>query len=102
MATHFSILVWKITRSEEPGRLQSMGVTNIRHDSARMQWNARSFPLLASMFGSPLLISQLHLQNVLFLLMMLSIGVSNLSGSLISHPGNFFSSLPFLHCLVET
>jgi len=25
MATHSSILVWKIPRTEEPGRLQSMG-----------------------------------------------------------------------------
>ena len=25
MATHFSILAWKIGRTEEPGRLQSMG-----------------------------------------------------------------------------
>jgi len=27
MATHSSILAWKISRTEEPGRLQSMGVT---------------------------------------------------------------------------
>ena len=26
MATHSSILAWKIPRTEEPGRLQSMGV----------------------------------------------------------------------------
>ena len=26
MATHFSILVWKIPRTEEPGGLQSMGL----------------------------------------------------------------------------
>ena len=25
MATHFSILAWRIPRAEEPGRLQSMG-----------------------------------------------------------------------------
>ena len=25
MATHFSILAWEILRTEEPGRLQSMG-----------------------------------------------------------------------------
>ena len=25
MATHFSILAWRIPRTEEPGRLQSMG-----------------------------------------------------------------------------
>ena len=27
MAGHSSILAWKIPRAEEPGRLQSMGVT---------------------------------------------------------------------------
>ena len=26
MATHSSILVWRIPRTEEPGRLQSMGL----------------------------------------------------------------------------
>ena len=28
MATHSSILIWRIPWTEEPGRLQSMGVTN--------------------------------------------------------------------------
>ena len=28
MATHFSILAWEIPWTEEPGGLQSMGVTN--------------------------------------------------------------------------
>ena len=32
MATHFSILAWRIPRTEEPGGLQSMGVTRIRYD----------------------------------------------------------------------
>ena len=32
MATHSSILAWKIPRTEEPGRLQSMGSQRIRHD----------------------------------------------------------------------
>ena len=32
MATHSSILVWKIPRMEEPGRLQSMGSQKVRHD----------------------------------------------------------------------
>ena len=27
MATHFSILAWEIPWTEEPGRLQSMGIT---------------------------------------------------------------------------
>ena len=34
MATHFSILTWRITWTEEPGRLQSMGFQGVRHDWA--------------------------------------------------------------------
>ena len=32
MAPHSSTLAWKIPRSEEPGRLQSMGSLGVRHD----------------------------------------------------------------------
>ena len=31
-ATHSSILVWKIPWTEEPGRLQSMGLQRVGHD----------------------------------------------------------------------
>ena len=31
MATHSSILVWRIPQTEEPGRLQSMGLQRVRH-----------------------------------------------------------------------
>ena len=32
MATHSSILAWKISWTEEPGRLQSVGSQRVRHD----------------------------------------------------------------------
>ena len=32
MATHSRTLAWKIPRTEEPGRLQSMGSQRLRHD----------------------------------------------------------------------
>ena len=32
MATHSSVLAWKIPQTEEPGGLQSMGLQRIRHD----------------------------------------------------------------------
>ena len=32
MATHSSMLAWKIPWTEEPGRLQSMGLQRVRHD----------------------------------------------------------------------
>ena len=32
IATHSSILAWRIPRKKEPGRLQSMGLQRVRHD----------------------------------------------------------------------
>ena len=32
MATHSSILTWKIPWTEEPGKLQSMGLQRVGHD----------------------------------------------------------------------
>ena len=32
MATHSSILAWEISWTEEPGRLQSMGVQRVGHN----------------------------------------------------------------------
>ena len=32
MATHSSILAWRIPWTEEPGRLQSMGTQRVGHD----------------------------------------------------------------------
>ena len=32
MATHSSILAWRIQWTEEPGRLESMGMQTVRHD----------------------------------------------------------------------
>ena len=34
MATHSSILAWRIPRTEEPGGLQSMGSQRVRHNLA--------------------------------------------------------------------
>ena len=32
MAAHSSILAWRISWTEEPGRLQSMGLQRVEHD----------------------------------------------------------------------
>jgi len=32
MATHSSILAWKIPQTEEPGRLESMSLQRVGHD----------------------------------------------------------------------
>ena len=34
MATHSSILAWRIPWTEKPGRLRSMGLQRVRHDGA--------------------------------------------------------------------
>ena len=38
MATHSNTLAWKIPRTEEPGRLQSMGSLRVRHDWGTSLW----------------------------------------------------------------
>ena len=37
MVTHSSILAWEIPWTEEPGRLQSMGLQRVGHDLANIQ-----------------------------------------------------------------
>ena len=44
MATHSSILAWKIPWTEEPGRLQSLGFQRIRHDRATSLQMVRKSP----------------------------------------------------------
>ena len=48
MATHSSTLAWNIPRTEEPGRLQPMGLQRVRHD-----W-ATSFHFLLMSLGKGL------------------------------------------------
>ena len=43
MATHSSILAWEIPWTEEPGRLQSMGLQRVAHDLViRQQTQSRA------------------------------------------------------------
>ena len=39
MATHSSILAWKLPQTEEPGGLQSIGSRRGRHDSTCRVWS---------------------------------------------------------------
>ena len=41
MVTHSSILAWKVTWMEEPGRLQSMGLQRVVHNFLSFLWEAR-------------------------------------------------------------
>ena len=58
MAPHSSTLAWKIPRTEEPGRLQSMGLLRVRHDWATslslfpfMHWRRKWQPTLVFLPG---------------------------------------------------
>ena len=45
MTSHPSIIVWKIPWTEEPGRLQSMGLQRVRHDLVTITM-AHVFPMI--------------------------------------------------------
>ena len=58
MATHSSILAWKIPWAEEPGGQQSMGSLRVRHDwvtslSLFMHWRRKWQPLQCSCLENP-------------------------------------------------
>ena len=64
MATHSSILAWRIPRTEEPGGLQSIGSQRVRHDWSNLAcMNAVcicSFPSIMLIFHEKLLEGVLH------------------------------------------
>ena len=60
MAPHSSTLTWKIPWTEEPGRLQSMGLRRVRHDWATslslftfMHWRRKWQPTPVSCLENP-------------------------------------------------
>ena len=46
MATHSSILAWRIPRTEEPGGLLSMGLHRVRHDLSDLTTAANNAALI--------------------------------------------------------
>ena len=64
MTTHFSILDWKISWTEEPGRLQSLSSQEVRYDrmtntlfvtgSGRSPGEGNGNPLQYSCLGNPM------------------------------------------------
>ena len=52
MATHSSVLAWRIPLTEEPGGPQSMRYQKARHDWATKHSTATTFPHLRSLFLS--------------------------------------------------
>ena len=57
MATHSSVLAWRIPWTEEPGRLQSMRLQRIRYNLATKQQQIRSTRSLCKYFSLCLAIS---------------------------------------------
>ena len=57
MATHSSILAWRVPRTEEPGRLQSMGSQRARHDWAT-EWQPPPSPSPCLSVLSPALVPE--------------------------------------------
>ena len=55
MATHSSILAWRIPRTEEPGRIQSMGSQRVGHNWAA---NTFTFPTTSGLSGCPSFLGQ--------------------------------------------
>ena len=45
LATHSSVLAWKIPWTEEPDRLQSMGLQRVRHDLVTKQQQLQTLTL---------------------------------------------------------
>ena len=63
MATHCSILVWKIPWTEDPGGLQSMGSQRVRHNSVGMH-RGSDYTSTPSQKCMPLAKKRTHNKNI--------------------------------------
>ena len=96
MATHFSILAWRIPWAEEPGRLQSMGSQRIGHD-----WVTHTCSLLLSLVACVCIMEIFSLyvhgseENI-------RPGMSDLSSSLNFVTVRYFTSLTLQHPYTST
>ena len=82
MATHSSLLAWKISWTEEPGGLQSMGLWRVGHDWATSTYltvsGVRNFDWLVNLLPSQKLISNTGTVWITFCFEI----ISNLTGKL--------------------
>ena len=74
MATHSSILAWKIPWTEEPGELQSMGLQRVGHDSTTDNFHLILMPIRH--FINNRQYRQMHLEQLLRLQVNLKIYIS--------------------------
>ena len=65
MATHSSILAWKIPWMEEPGRLQSLGSQRVGHDYFSVLWSILVFQIsiLEDTFGNKFYLRKYRVLN---------------------------------------
>ena len=63
MATHSSILAWGIPWTEEPGRLQSMGLQRVGHDLATKQQQQFCCRVSVGLFTANSFLSYLYLNK---------------------------------------
>ena len=68
MATHSSILAWKIPWTEEPGRLQSMELLRVGHDRATEHASFAGLVFRQRMWNMSALSPRLEMGSLLFLL----------------------------------
>ena len=66
MATHSSILVWKIPWTEEPGGLQSMGSQRVLHDLMTKQQRRAKNDKIVPLFLCRFLLHSLNLTRFKF------------------------------------
>ena len=64
MATHSSILAWRIPRTEEPGGLHSMGSQRVGHDSVTQQQHTPAYTLLTLLAHLPFPLRCVSLEDV--------------------------------------
>ena len=68
MATHSSILAWKILWTEEPGGLQSMGSQRVRHNWVDFTFMSHFHPLCIFRVSQEPLYLSCHMHQLLFCL----------------------------------
>ena len=67
MATHSSILAWRIPWTEEPGGLQSMGSQRVRHDwAAKYSMSCVCMYIVTCIYGLSYILCVIHMASQLY------------------------------------
>ena len=104
MATHSSILAWRIPCTEEPGRLQSMGLLRVGHNWATLAlaWMHDSLLYLwQHSFSVSLLLTRNHLKIWLNCVPSLLFDLRPNYGGGNEDNGNLLQKIPCTHCYTQ-